>query len=92
MGSYADLIFEIMEEQKNIAIERGECPFPLLFENRTIRVYRNSSDEIFVKLKSDGTTIRISDHRNSLQITAGGFQIEPSSVNGLPAFRVFKRT
>ena len=54
------------------------------------RIYTNGSGEVFVELK-DGPTLRISDiSHNRMTVITSGSIIQPTSVNGLDAFRVTK--
>ena len=65
---------------------------PILFKNSEIVVYKNTSDEIFVRIKANGVEIRITDTvSKELVITAGYDLMLPSAVNGLSAFRVISK-
>ena len=70
----------------------GGTNFPVLFEQGNLMVYKNSSDEIFVQ--NGDTTIRITPfYKSGFKITAGNGKgrLEPTSVNGLPAFQVLSQ-
>ena len=65
--------------------------FPALYENNKIEVHENGSGEIFVTLKSVNISMRVSNYRDSFIVTAGNNLIEPTSLNGLSAFRISNR-
>jgi hypothetical protein len=51
-------------------------------------VYTNGSGEVFVKNTDGGVTLRIGDYGKSIRVTAAGYKMHPTDVNGLDAFRV----
>lgn len=57
-----------------------------LFNDGKVSVYEYGSGEIFVENLKTGVTIRVTDIGDGFTVTAHG--LNPTSVNGLDAFRV----
>lgn len=58
-----------------------------IYENASIEVFRNTSGEIFVKLKRyPAATIRISNQYDHLRVTCHDGTLTPGAINGLAAF------
>ena len=57
-----------------------------LFENNRVRVFLNSSDEVFIHDKPNNQTLRVSDSRyEGFVITCQNAHMTPYAINGLPA-------
>ncbi len=70
--------------------------FPIHYERGGIRVFTNSSGELFVEQiradGSDGVTMRFSPHTSEgLRFTAFGFLVEAEPVSNNVGFLVSKR-
>jgi len=64
----------------------------VLYEDDNIKVTKNSSDEISIKEKKTGTTLRVSvDIGVGMHISAVGCQMGLSTMSGLPIVEVRKR-
>lgn len=64
-----------------------------IYEDSRIKVQMNSSDEVFVEMKNQDPNkftpgIRVGLSGNSMVVTAAGCILQPTSYNGLSAFRV----
>ncbi|GEM_PF-2301829 len=67
----------------------GCMSFPILYEDHTVRVFKNPSGEIFVEnVRGVEATIRIGADRDGLSVTAHDGTFTPWAINGLPAFLV----
>ena len=59
-----------------------------LFDDGTLHVYHYGAGEVFVSNKISRVTARIGSYSGWLQVTSHNGTLEPSAVNGLPAFVV----
>lgn len=70
----------------------GYEDFPILYEDYSLRVYKNSSGEIFVENTLDtSVSIRIGASGNYIQVTGSSCNLLPCSVRGLQGFRASPR-
>lgn len=66
--------------------------FPILYEDYSLRVYKNSSGEIFVENTLDtSVSIRIGASGNYIQVIGSSCNLLPCSVGGLQGFRASPR-
>ncbi len=73
--------------------EHGNESFPIIYEDGRVRVFKNPTNEIFVKDIRSGATMRISSYPHSgggLQFTTIG-RVEPIQVNNSIGWRVSLR-
>ena len=64
-----------------------------IYENGSLRIYKNPTNEIFVEDKKTGTTIRMSDYphgKGGLQFTTDQL-VEPIRVTNMIGWRVGPR-
>ena len=58
----------------------GNKDFPILMESHEIRVYKNSSDEVFIEEKETGIVLRFSAGNGLAFTTDSGVSLEPRMV------------
>lgn len=73
--------------------EHGSEDFPILYERDGVRIYKNPSDEIFIKDTESGVTMRFSRSHypgGGLSFTTDGF-VDPIRVTNMIGWRVHNR-
>ena len=64
--------------------------FPILFQGKGLRIYKNPRDEVFVEEIDSGVTMRCNARHGGIEFTTDG-RVEPIQVSSLIGWRVFQR-
>lgn len=73
--------------------DHGSESFPILYEDHSVRIYKNPTDEIFIEDIRSGATMRLSSYPQSdggLQFTTDG-RVEPIRISNMIGWRVSPR-
>jgi len=90
-----DRIDDVEEAHRQALVEEDYCgvlcvegveSFPILYEDRWVRVYKNPYNELFIEATQPGdnrigATMRISSCRGGLEFTSDGL-VTPTHVHG----------
>jgi hypothetical protein len=61
-----------------------------LFEDETMKIYMNPTNEPFILNKKTGVTLRFDVNRHNTLVTFDNARVSPTSIGGLPAFTFSK--
>ena len=64
--------------------------FPVLYEDGTVKIYKNPTNEIFVKNLKSGAEMRITPRKEKLELTTHGSYMKPCIINGSIGYTVSK--